>query len=209
MKRLDDLAVKKYKVKILQMMELAGYHLAQLSCEKYPKAKSVFVVSGTGNNGGGGLAAARHLANSGKEVTIFVKGKHNIKISTNRQIETLTAMGIDFVDNLSGLKNYDVILDALDGYGLKGNLRHGILKDINKINASDRPVVSLDAPSGLNVDTGDPSPVAILAKHTLVLAAIKTGLEDRTAGPFTGELHLADIGIPKKAYRELRIPYPF
>jgi NAD(P)H-hydrate epimerase len=100
------------------------------------------------------------------------------------------------------LSNSDLILDAMLGYGAKGDPRLPIADWIQLADESGLPILSLDSPSGLDTTTGVPGSPCIHASATLTLALPKTGLRAPTAKPFVG-LYLADIGVPPELYERV------
>ena len=96
------------------------------------------------------------------------------------------------------LQQADVLVDALLGTGLKGVVRDPYASAITAINASRRPIIAVDIPSGLDANTGKPLGMAVKASVTVTMAAPKIGLLLPSAKPFVGRLKVADIGIPKK-----------
>lgn len=96
----------------------------------------------------------------------------------------------------------DLVIDALIGYGLGGAPRGAAAALIRAANEQAAPVLSLDLPSGLDATTGEAYEPTIRASATLTLALPKTGLLAPGAAEWTGELYLADIGIPAEVYRE-------
>jgi len=212
MKKIDKLAVDQYKIGLIQMMENAGRNLVDM-LRRFDQGslqnKCVAVVVGTGNNGGGGLVAARHLINTGACITVLIPRK--LKSPTaQRQLEILEAFGITpvwgekCVDKLRKTC-FDFIIDALIGYGLIGRVRPLEAKLIQAINENQASVISLDVPSGLNADSGKMMGVAVKADVTMTLALPKIGLMQPHAVPCVGKLFLADISIPVKLYRQLGI----
>ena len=106
------------------------------------------------------------------------------------------------VKNIERLKP-DLIIDAIIGYSLKSAPRGKALKMINWANQQKAKILSLDVPSGVDSTTGETYGEFIKADRTLTLALPKTGLLPE----FTGELFLADLGIPKKVYDKIGIDY--
>jgi NAD(P)H-hydrate epimerase len=165
----------------------------------------VTVLCGAGNNGGGGLVAARYLLNWGADVQVKIAADfRSVKDVPARQWKILQAMGIKD-SGMPDLSKVDLILDALIGYGLVGD-PHGLVATwIERINAAGRPVLSLDTPSGLDTTTGNPGNPCVRATATLTLALPKTGLFAPQARSFVGELYLGDISVPPGLYRALNI----
>jgi NAD(P)H-hydrate epimerase len=101
------------------------------------------------------------------------------------------------------LTGADLVIDALIGYSLRGAPAGPAAALIRYANASSRPMLALDLPSGLDGDRGEPSEPTIRATETLTLALPKRGLLAPAARPWVGRLHLADISVPEKVYRRL------
>ena len=146
------------------------------------------------------MVAARHLLNWGADVQIkIVVPLEHLKGTPAHQWRILEAMGVGN-RNEPELAEADLIVDALIGYGLVGNPRNPQAAWIERINASNRPVLALDTPSGLDVTTGSPGNPCIRASATLTLALPKAGLLEARAKPYVGQLYLADISVPPGLY---------
>lgn len=106
MRRIDELATEKYRIKLEQMMELAGFHLAVLAKKVLRVSfdnKGVVVMAGKGNNGGGGLVAARHLSNWGADVKVVISQKIDLRDSVRGRFGTLESLGFAMFFYDSGL----------------------------------------------------------------------------------------------------------
>lgn len=198
----DRLMIEEWGITLIQMMENAGRSLAELARRQIGgsvNGSRVAVLCGSGNNGGGGMTAARHLYNWGARVEAMLLGDENrLKDVPAHQWRILQKMGI--TRSKLELSNADLILDTLLGYGAKGDPRPPIANWILLANRSGRPILSLDSPSGLDTTTGIPGVPCIHASATLTLALPKTGLFAPSARAFVGELYLADIGVPPQLY---------
>ena len=202
MVEVDRLMIEEWHISLLQMMENAGRGLADMT-RRYlggtVQGKCVVVLSGTGNNGGGGMVAARHLHNWGAQVKLAIIGSGSYPRDVPaQQLKIAKKMGL--VTSHPNLDAADVILDALIGYGLRGSPRPPIADWITSANASHKPVIALDTPSGLDATSGAPSESCIRAAVTLTLALPKVGLVKPAAQPYVGDLFLADIGVPPEVY---------
>lgn len=210
MREVDRLMIEEYGILLMQMMENAGRNLADLAqamLEDDIAERPLAVLVGRGNNGGGGLTAARHLANRGAEVQVITA--HPIDRFAGvpaHQLQTLLAMGVSVSESGDGweLPSADLVIDALIGYGLAGNPRGAVADLIRLANSHPAPILSLDAPSGLDTTSGVVYEPCIQAAATLTLALPKAGL---LAAPPTvvGELFLADISVPPDLYEALGI----
>jgi len=198
----DRLMIKEWGIMLTQMMENAGRNFAELARRQLGgtvKGSGVAVLCGIGNNGGGGMTTARHLYNWGARVNVVLLGNENwLKETPSQQWRILRKLGI--TQSTVDLSSTDLILDAMLGYGAKGNPRPPLADWIHLANESGRPILSLDTPSGLDTTTGMPGLPCIHASATMTLALPKTGLLVPAAKPFVGDLYLADIGVPPELY---------
>ena len=211
MVEVDHLMIEEYHILLIQMMENAGRNLAELARRKFGgqvDGRSIAILCGAGNNGGGGLVAARHLSNWGAEVSVklaFDPGR--LKDIPAHQWQILEVMGLAS-NQKPDLGNAELIIDALIGYGLTGDPRPPVAEWIDRANDSRRPILALDAPSGLDTTCGIPGKPCIQASTTLTLALPKTGLLTSQAKSVIGDLYLADISVPPELYRHLGIEVP-
>ena len=212
MRLVDELAVNKYNILLEEMMELAGYHLTELAytiMEKSLKNKTIVVLAGKGNNGGGGLVAARHLHNRGADVRIILSTGTGLKTAVEDRLKTLKELKLPILhhkredDSCKLLREAHLIIDALIGYGLKSDPKYPASQLIDHVNDSGSIVLSLDVPTGIDSTKGNIYNKCIRADHTMTLALPKQGLLKENAKSHIGSLYLADIGIPGALYKEL------
>lgn len=200
----DRLMIEIFDIELLQMMENAGRNLAELTGKMLDASlsgRSVCVLCGRGNNGGGGMVAARHLHNRGADVHV-IRLAGDLKNVPARQWSILENMGFRN-ESYFELAQADIIIDALIGYGLQGDPRPEAAVWIEKINTARKPILSLDAPSGLGTTSGAAGNPTVRADATMTLALPKVGLMSESARQFVGELYLADISVPPELYRQL------
>ena len=206
MVEVDRLMIEEYGIRLIQMMENAGRNLAEQAIRMLggsAEGKRIAVLSGKGNNGGGGLVAARHLHNRGAQVTIHLAGApSDLKEIPAHQWRILQGMEVNMPTS-GMLEHADLIVDALIGYGLQGNPRGPAATWIRRANANSATILSLDAPSGLDATEGIPGEPCIAASVTMTLALPKVGLLAAQARPVVGRLYCADIGVPPELYRQL------
>jgi NAD(P)H-hydrate epimerase len=210
MREVDRIAVEEFGLGVLQMMENAGRNLAGNVMEMLAGSfGEVTVLAGAGGNGGGGLCAARHLHNRGYKVNLVLDREASaLGDPAANQLHILQAAGLHPVPSSGAeeaLRRAEVVVDALIGYSLRGAPRGRAAELIDLCNKLGSRILSLDVPSGLNATTGDtPGPV-VRPDRTLTLALPKTGMVS-----ISGELYLADIGIPPEVYRPLGLSFePF
>ena len=206
MVEVDRLMIEEYGITLIQMMENAGRVLAEQARRMLGgklAARRVAVLCGKGNNGGGGMVAARHLSNRGAKVSAKLVGDPaGLKEIPAHQWDTLQVMALTQAGD-PDLAGADLIIDALIGYGLTGDPRGQVADWIRRANAAGPPILALDAPSGLDTTGGSAGNPCIRAAATLTLALPKTGLLTPEARSLTGWLLLADIGVPPALYRRL------
>ena len=149
------------------------------------------------------MVAARHLHNRGADVHV-IRLAGELKTVPAKQWNILENMGLrnEPYFNLSGA---DLIIDALIGYGLNGDLRPEAAVWIEKANAAGKPVLGLDTPSGLDTTSGTAGSPTVRADATMTLALPKVGLMSEPARPYVGSLYLADIGVPPRLYRKIEV----
>jgi NAD(P)H-hydrate epimerase len=161
-----------------ELMERAGTAVAGHVLRQFPGR--VTVVCGKGNNGGDGKVCARVLQEAGREVTV--------------------------VDGVGDLGDPDVIVDALLGIGLTDAPREDAARMIDLINASGRPVVSVDVPSGVNASTGEVPGVAVHASSTVTFGAAKVGLAIAPGFFHAGSVQIAPIGLRPREHEHALVP---
>ena len=208
MVEVDRLMIEEYQISLIQMMENAGRNLAELARRELGgkvNGRRIAVLSGSGNNGGGGLVAARHLHNWGAEISLLLAFEPaRLKEVPAQQWRILGTMGIE-PDDQPDLREADLIIDALIGYGLSGDPRQPVAGWIDNANKSGTPLLALDAPSGLDTTSGAPGNPCIKAAATLTLALPKSGLITPRAAEYVGDLYLADISVPRELYQHIEI----
>lgn len=217
MRKVDDLMINKYGIELIQMMENAGANLAELAINlmgkdlEIPNPKKVVIACGLGNNGGGGMVAARHLSNRGCNVTIILTGAETkLKLIPLKQWNILKKLSVGMIianssDTLGVFNDADLIIDAIIGYGMHGELIGIPAHVIHEIlNSQNQNILSLDVPSGLNTTTGEFNEnFCIKAYATMTLALPKTGLIKDSAKECVGELFVADISVPPELYKKI------
>jgi NAD(P)H-hydrate epimerase len=211
MREVDRLMTEEVGISLLQMMENAGRCLATHARGMLggdAGGRQIVVLAGRGGNGGGGLAAARRLVGWGAAVSVVLaQAREDMHGVPRQQLAILEWIGVPVrlaADPISELlAGTDLVIDALIGYSLRGAPTGAVAALIRHANASGRPMLALDLPSGLDGDSGEAADPTIRATETLTLALPKRGLHAAAARPWVGRLHLADISVPEKVYRRL------
>ena len=207
MRELDRIATQETGPNLLQMMENAGRNMALLAMElmaSHWRTERVMVLAGSGGNGGGGICSARHLANHDVSVSLCLAAPDGLSEAAAVQRKTFRFTKGDEVkpSELANLQP-DLVIDALIGYGLKAGPHGTTAELIAWANKAKIPILSLDVPSGIGATTGEAPGEFIRPTWTMTLALPKTGLIPQN----TGQLFLADLGIPSAAIRRLAPSY--
>lgn len=198
MREIDRRAADEFGLPTLLLMENAGRAVAAAARRWLPRRGGRgLVVAGRGNNGGDGLVAARHLANAGHTVQIWLLAEPDaLRGEVRLNFEIVQRMGLAVSTTPPDRLNADVIVDALYGTGLQGDVRPEAAAAIERMNAADAPVVAVDLPSGLESDTGRWRTACVQATVTVTLGLPKIGLLLWPGRERVGELCVDDIGLP-------------
>jgi NAD(P)H-hydrate epimerase len=207
MREIDRIAVEETGPNLFQMMENAGRNLAHHALERLGPTDGrahVVVLAGSGGNGGGGICAARHLANRNVDVSLVLADPNRLSdVPAYQRKVFASTSGREIEAAALGRDRADLIVDALIGYGLRSGPHGRAAELIAWANQNRAPIVALDIPSGLNATTGERPGVCIRAQTTLTLALPKVGL----VGDTVGDLWLADIGIPRATFERAGVSY--
>ena len=209
MREMDRQTIEDYGVPSIVLMENAALRVVEVIAARYaPLAgKRIVVVCGKGNNGGDGLAIARHLATRyNAEVSLWLiadaetltgDAAINYRLAKNFGFYVHEAGGEIPAGFATALARADIVIDALFGTGIRGGVSGAPGEAIGLINLCRAPVVSVDVPSGLIADTGDVPGPCVRACLTVTFALPKYGLVEYPGIDYVGELVVADIGMPR------------
>jgi NAD(P)H-hydrate epimerase len=207
--QLDHRATAEYSVPGVVLMENAGRGVAEKLVELGVRG-TVVICCGPGNNGGDGFVIARHLDLRRIAVKVMVWGDDDRRpADAASNFHVLLQSGIllvrdkDPADLAHELVGADWVVDALLGTGARGEVRPPVADVITAINAAGSRVMAVDLPSGLDADTGVPARQTIRALHTCTFVAYKPGFLTPGADRFTGQIHVVDIGAPRKLVEEM------
>jgi NAD(P)H-hydrate epimerase len=208
MREVDRVAID-LGLTLTRMMENAGTNLAWLALAMLggdAAGRRVAVLAGRGGNGGGGLVAARRLIGWGADVDVHLASDPGeLAPVPLEQLKLLERMGASVSVGASGISSPELFIDAILGYSQAGDPRG---RAAELIRATDGfRALSLDVPSGLEIEHGTAGKPALTAEATLTLALPKAALRLEVAAPLVGALYLADISIPPIVYERLGIPY--
>jgi ADP-dependent NAD(P)H-hydrate dehydratase / NAD(P)H-hydrate epimerase len=190
-----------------ELMQTAGKAAFNLLQQRWPNAQRIAVFCGSGNNGGDGFVLARLAKENGLNVSIY--SINSIKDLAELPYEMASACEAQNIlikpaDKQSiDLTQTDVIVDALLGSGLKGMVKPPFIDVIGCINQSNKPVLSIDIPSGLNANTGQAQGPTIKANGTLTFIGLKQGLFTGDAPDYCGQIICHSLNIPKHYYSRI------
>lgn len=191
------------------MMENAGHGLADFVARRFKnlKSKRIVAVCGTGNNGGDGFVASRHLAGYGAKITVVLLGSPSDLKSEEARLNWGIIEKMDSIEIIFGKELTDevkdriakagIILDGIFGTGIKGEIREPYASAIDAINKSKAYVVAVDVPSGFDPNTGRIHEKCVRADATVTFHRLKVGLVK--GKKYTGPVHVERIGIPPEA----------
>lgn len=217
---LDEHAVVDLGLPTIVLMENAGRGAARVLTwalwetgliQGKGHAPKVVVVCGPGNNGGDGAVLARHLDGAGLASVhvVWIAPTSELRGDAPAQYRILQASGIEQshvfepLELESMIRDADWLVDGLFGTGLTRPLIAGDLAGdvVGVMNASGKPILALDIPSGLDANTGEVAGVAIKARLTATFVATKIGFYAPGAADWTGRVEIVDIGLPHQSLR--------
>lgn len=204
-KELDRYAMETFSISGNVLIERAGEAAFQLLKSQWPESKRLLVLCGTGNNAGDGYVVARLAAEQEMDVLVLQVGDIN-KLHGDALAAQQRLLGCGVVptaytntQNLD-LNSYDVIVDAMLGTGVHGNIEGNYAEVIKSVNAATTPVISIDIPSGLNADTGMPQGLAVEANVTITYVGFKQGLMTGDGPEYAGKVVFNDLKLPSALY---------
>ena len=217
MKALDVQAQNDYAMPGILLMDNAAQAVAEAVHEALTalEGERVVIFCGGGNNGGDGLGAARWLQSYGVSVRAFVVGAALDAVQGDAALELamFTKAGgrvealsteDDWVLAELAASKADVLVDALLGTGFHGELEGDVLRACELLNKSEKYILAVDVPTGVNADNGAVSENAVRADHTVTMALVKTGLLLYPGREYCGDIELADISMPVKLVEEYK-----
>lgn len=218
-------------VPYLTLMENAGRAVAETAARLLPPGGEVRVVCGPGNNGGDGFVVARHLDNHGWPVKVWLIrpeteqrqfGFARAAAATDRRLAPDCEVNAAIWSHAQSLAANDQpgnawkeslvadvtaagwVVDALFGTGLSRPLVDPFHELFPFLNECSKPILAVDLPSGLDCDTGVPLGPTVKATHTATFVAHKKGFLNPESHPWTGEVHVIDIGAPRALVGDYR-----
>ena len=214
MRQIDRDTIDGIGIPGIVLMETAGSAIVRAIVQHYPTSQRIGILVGKGNNGGDGLVIARQLAHTGHDVHIFLvspadsfigEAAINLQIAKNLGLRIEAILGEKEAwkgERGEGWKrrmaNCELVVDAIFGTGLRDSVRDPIATVIDTINSFSIPILSVDLPSGLDADTGNPLGACVKADRTVTIGLPKRGLLVHPGAEFSGKLEVVDIGFPEQ-----------
>ena len=199
-RELDKIAASKFKIPGKTLMGNAGNQIAKTVLKYYSDAEKyrILIICGKGNNGGDGFAAALSLKEFNPQVFIIYP-QDTLAVDSNHYYQECIGndINIQFQEFPPELHEFNLIIDAMLGIGIKGKVRSPVSEWVSWINHQQADVISIDVPSGLNADTGHLGHDAVKANITVTMGYEKTGMQFHPGKDQCGEIITADIGFPE------------
>lgn len=216
----DRIAIEKYGMSGLVLMENAGRNAAYLIDQIAPNIQHHhLILCGLGNNGGDGFVIARHLEIlqlRRPEVWILAPGdsanlptqmsddaRTNFEILRRCNYEFRWLSEANFPNFQVAVQSANTIIDAIVGTGAKGELRPPVGLFLECVNNARATRIAVDIPSGLDCDTGIAQSNCFRAQYTVTFHAPKIGFGLRDGTMYTGKVSVVDIGVPRHACETL------
>jgi len=209
MRKAEQATINRFGIPGRVLMETAGRACAEALCETFGRIanRTAVIVAGKGNNGGDGYVVARYLRGRGWDVSVHVVARKeevsgdaavNLGLLDPGLVRYCTSAA-DLETCFAEFRNAGVLVDALFGIGLKNRIGGLHAEAVRMMNASGRPVVAVDIPSGVDATTGAILGSAVQADLTVTFAYGKLGHVLYPGRTMTGSLLVADIGLPEAA----------
>ncbi len=207
-RELDRVASAELGIPGFTLMTRAGTAAFRVLQHSWPRARSVTVLCGTGNNGGDGFVVARLAQEAGLQIEVILLGEATqLRGDARRACEAMLKTGVQVSPFAADRwPHAEVVVDALLGTGLDREVTGPHREAITVLNGQRVPVLSLDIPSGLDADSGNPLGIAVRASKTVTFIALKQGLFTGQGPEHCGEIVFAGLEVPEQLYH--RVPNP-
>ncbi len=212
MRNIDRRTTERFGIPSIVLMENAALAVVDAIFEHYPDCERAAIFCGTGQNGGDGLAIARHLENRGVVPVVLIAGDRanftgdamaNLIICERLGIPIYDIVDADHVaDAVAHVSDADLIVDAIFGTGLNRPPTGVHAETIRAITELRIPVLAVDMPSGANASSGEPFDPCLRAEVTVTFAAPKVCHVFEPSAVMCGEVIVADISIPEAAIHD-------
>ncbi|CUA88106.1 bifunctional ADP-dependent NAD(P)H-hydrate dehydratase/NAD(P)H-hydrate epimerase [Pseudidiomarina woesei] len=201
-------AAESLDISMAQLMQRAAQACLLAIQGQQPPPARVLILCGPGNNGGDGWVLARLAQQQGYQVQVAAAAPQSAL--AKHAAAAWHDLGQPSLA-LNKLENHhfqaqDIVVDALLGSGLSRELDGEFKRVVELVNQCAEQysnwVLSVDVPTGLNSDTGQPQPIAVYSHTTVTMVALKLGLVTGLAANYCGAIELADLGIATTFYKQ-------
>lgn len=202
---LEQLAAE-FGIDAYELMVRAGEAAFKILIKRWPTLKKITVCCGKGKNAGDGLVIARLAHQQGFKVTVYALAQPTeYRGPAAQAAQDCKKQGI-IIQPFPSTPSFEggVIIDALLGRDLKGEIQSPYTEIITAINEAVEPVLAVDVPSGVNADTGEVQVTAVKADLTITFIGLKRGLYTVRAPSYCGELVLASLGLPNPLFKQVK-----
>ncbi len=199
-RELDQAAIRTLGIAGYTLMQSAAGAAFRLLRARWPQARHIVVLCGAGNNGGDGYVLARLAREAGFSAEVIALAEPSGQGDAARACADWRASGSTILPASTDLPGADVYVDALFGTGLARPVDGAASQLIERLNASRRPVLALDVPSGVDADSGSVLGIAVRATATITFVGHKRGLFTGAAADHCGDLILDALGLPEALY---------
>lgn len=206
---LDARAMAHANVSGFELMQRAGRSAFRHGFRRWPDANRWLVVCGGGKNGGDGFIIAGQAVQQGKDVRcLLLADPEKLKDEARQAYEWATASGVAVESSSEGLLDRalveaDVVVDAMLGTGLAGDVREAYRGAIDAINDAGKPILAVDLPSGLSSDTGTILGSAVQAQLTVTFIGLKVGLFTGSGSDVSGKIIFDGLGSDPAIYADV------
>ncbi|WP_415901913.1 NAD(P)H-hydrate dehydratase [Neptuniibacter sp. QD29_5] len=202
---LDNTAITQFGIPGIRLMQRAGHAVFAEILDRFPHIASLSIVCGAGNNGGDGFVVAALAINKGLRVQLVCVGKADFSSQLGGEAleaweQLQSVIGRIEVTSAGAELWGDLVVDALLGTGLTGEVREPFAGVIRQINRSHKPIFAVDIPSGICADTGAVLGVAVRADITLSFIGLKRGLFTSEGVNYRGQILFDDLKVPDEVY---------
>lgn len=199
MRKVDQFTIENIGIPSIVLMERAALGVTRAVAQNPIKYARCLVITGTGNNGGDGLACARQLKEKGYCVDVLILGKkEHATDSFLLQLHILKKLAVSIVETCS-IKEYDCIIDGIFGVGLSRPVRGHYQEVIEAVNQSGADIYAIDIPSGIDGTSGAVMGCAVKADVTITFGFLKKGIVLYPGADYAGKVLVWDIGFPIEA----------
>jgi len=206
-RELEKNAGERFNISADVMMQRAGKSACDYLMRLWPNTRSVGVVAGSGNNGGDGYVLALSALKRGLQVHVWQVGKNEkLTGAALHAFESCRQAGVPIhaFNQQTQFDGVDVLIDAMLGIGLQGDVRPEMHDAINAINQANLPVLAMDIPSGIEADTGKVKGAVVDASATITFIGLKLGLLTGQGVSYVGELHCDTLHLPEELYQTVQ-----